>query len=153
MHPKRLKEKEANVSAMEERSQTEVDYVELKSGLKLRRMIGRNSRSRGIVLLLHGFPETICTWSGAAELLVKDYEVHAFDWPGYGGSSRPSSDEFSYSPRDYANVLKDYIQTAGLDSKKLFVYGTDIGALPVLLLAVRRASDDEEDHCWGFWSF
>ena len=33
MHPRGLKKKEANVSAMEERSQTEIDYVELKSGL------------------------------------------------------------------------------------------------------------------------
>jgi len=114
----------------------EIDYVELKSGLKLRRMIERNSSGRGVVLLLHGFPETIYAWSGAAKLLAKDYELHAFDWPGYGLSSRPSSDEFSYSPKDYANVLKDYIQTAGLDSKRLLVYATDIGALPALLLAL-----------------
>jgi pimeloyl-ACP methyl ester carboxylesterase len=134
--PRRLKKKEANVSAMEERSRTEIDYVDLKSGLKLRRMIWRNSSGRGIVLLLHGFPETIYTWSGAAKFLVKEFEVHAFDWPGYGLSSRPSSDEFLYSPKDYANVLKDYIQTAGLDSKKLLVYATDIAALPALLLAL-----------------
>jgi transcriptional regulator len=36
MHPRKLKKKEANVSAMEERSQTEIDYVELKSGLTTR---------------------------------------------------------------------------------------------------------------------
>ena len=125
-------------SSMKERSQMEIDYVELKSGLQLRRMIGRNAGARGIVLCLQGFPETIYAWSGAAELLAKDYEVHAFDWPGYGLSSRPSSDEFSYSPRDYANVLRDYIQTAGLDSKRLLVYATDIGALPALLLALEE---------------
>ncbi|WP_035352008.1 alpha/beta fold hydrolase [Edaphobacter aggregans] len=123
---------------MEERSQLEVDYVELKSGLKLRRMIGRNSNAKGIVLCLHGFPETIYAWSGAAKFLVKEFEVHAFDWPGYGLSSRPSSDKFSYSPKDYANVLKDYIQTAGLDSKRLLVYATDIGGLPALLLALEE---------------
>jgi pimeloyl-ACP methyl ester carboxylesterase len=121
---------------MEESSQTEIDFVELKSGLKLRRMIWRNLNGRGIVLLLHGFPETIYAWSGAAKFLVKEFEVQAFDWPGYGLSSRPSMDEFSYSPKDYAKVLKDYIQAGGLDSKKLFVYATDIAALPALLLAL-----------------
>jgi pimeloyl-ACP methyl ester carboxylesterase len=129
-------EKEANASEMEERSQTEIDYVELKSGLKLRRMIWRNSSARGNVLLLHGFPETIYAWGETAKFLVKEFEVHAFDWPGYGLSSRPLSDEFSYSPKDYANVLKDYIQTASLDSKELLVYATDIAALPALLLAL-----------------
>jgi pimeloyl-ACP methyl ester carboxylesterase len=124
---------------MEEKSQMEVDSVELKSGLKLRRMIGRNPKSNGIVLCLHGFPETIYTWSGAAKFLVKEYEVHAFDWPGYGLSSRPPNDKFSYSPRDYASVLKDYIQTARLDSKRLLVYATDIGALPALLLALEES--------------
>jgi pimeloyl-ACP methyl ester carboxylesterase len=126
------------VSAMEERSQAVIDYVELKSGLKLRRRIWRNSNGKGVVLLLHGFPETIYAWSGAAELLVREFEVHAFDWPGYGLSSRPLSNEFSYAPKDYANVLKDYIQTAGLDSKKLFVYATDIAALPALLFALEE---------------
>jgi pimeloyl-ACP methyl ester carboxylesterase len=123
---------------MEGKSQTAVDYVGLKSGLKLRRMIGRNPNSKGIVLLLHGFPETIYAWSGAAKFLVEEFEVHAFDWPGYGRSSRPRSDEFSYSPKDYANVLKDYIQTEGLDSKTLLVYATDIAALPALLLALEE---------------
>jgi pimeloyl-ACP methyl ester carboxylesterase len=121
---------------MKEKSQMEIDYAGLKSGLKLRRVIWRNSNGKGIVLLLHGFPETIYTWSGAAEFLSREFEVHAFDWPGYGLSSRPSSDEFSYAPKDYATVLKDYIQTAGLDSGKLLVYATDIAALPALLLAL-----------------
>jgi pimeloyl-ACP methyl ester carboxylesterase len=114
----------------------EIDYVGLKSGLKLRRMIWRNASGRGVVLLLHGFPETSYGWSRAAKLLVEEFEVQAFDWPGYGRSSRPSSEEFSYSPKDYANVLKDYIQSAGLDSTKLLVYATDIAALPALLLAL-----------------
>jgi pimeloyl-ACP methyl ester carboxylesterase len=114
----------------------EIDYVGLKSGLKLRRMIWRNASGRGVVLLLHGFPETVYAWSGAAKLFAEEFEVQAFDWPGYGRSSRPSSEEFSYSPKDYANVLKDYIQSAGLDSTKLLVYATDIAALPALLLAL-----------------
>lgn len=62
--------------------------------------------------------------------------MHAFDWPGYGQSSRPSTVHFSYSPRDYAKVLKAYIDTAGLDRSKLVIYASDIGSLPALLLAL-----------------
>ena len=68
--------------------------------------------------------------------LGRDYEVHSFDWPGYGLSSRPPVDRFSYPPKDYANVLKEYINKSGIDPSKLVIYATDIGALPALMLAL-----------------
>jgi pimeloyl-ACP methyl ester carboxylesterase len=114
----------------------EVDFVETDSGFKLRRMIARNARPKGVVLLLHGFPETIYAWKGISIDLARDYEVHSFDWPGYGLSSRPPVERFSYAPRDYARVLKDYVAKAGIDKSKLTIYATDIGALPALLLAL-----------------
>ena len=55
-------------------------------------------KSKGVVLLLHGFPETLHTWEATASFLADDYEVHAFDWPGYGLSSRPSTDKFAMRP-------------------------------------------------------
>jgi pimeloyl-ACP methyl ester carboxylesterase len=69
-------------------------------------------------------------------ILGKDYEVHAIDWPGYGLSSRPPADEFSYAPKDYARVLKEYITQSGIDTSKLVIYATDIGALPALIAAL-----------------
>jgi pimeloyl-ACP methyl ester carboxylesterase len=68
--------------------------------------------------------------------LAQDYEVHAFDWPGYGLSSRPPADKFSYAPKDYAQVLKEYIAKSGIDTAKLVIYATDIGALPALIVAL-----------------
>jgi pimeloyl-ACP methyl ester carboxylesterase len=68
--------------------------------------------------------------------LSTDYEVHAIDWPGHGLSSRPPADKFSYSPKDYARVLQDYIKKANIASSNLTIYATDIGALPALLAAL-----------------
>jgi pimeloyl-ACP methyl ester carboxylesterase len=116
----------------------EVDEVQVNPDVKLRRMVCRPSNPKGVVLFLHGFPETLYAWKPVAERLSSDYEVHAFDWPGYGQSSRPGTDRFSYAPKDYARVLIDYIRTSGIDSSKLVIYATDIGALPALLAALER---------------
>ncbi|WER50870.1 alpha/beta hydrolase [Cupriavidus sp. WKF15] len=114
----------------------EIGHVDISSDMQLRRMVVRNDNPKGTVLLLHGFPETLHAWDSIAAALGTDYEVHAFDWPGYGESSRPSSDSFAYAPADYAKVLKGYIEHAGIDKRNLVIYATDIGALPALLAAI-----------------
>ena len=122
----------------EQNSKAEIGFIEISSDIKLRRMIVHNSRPKGIVLFLHGFPETLYAWNDISLILAGDYEVHAFDWPGYGLSSRPPVDRFSYAPKDYARVLKEYIGKADIDTSKLIIYATDIGALPSLLLALEE---------------
>lgn len=122
----------------ERESKAEIEFIEIAPDIKLRRMIMRNSSPRGVVLFLHGFPETLYAWAHISPILSRDYEVHAFDWPGYGLSSRPPVDSFAYAPRDYAHVLKGYIAKAGIDRSKLTIYATDIGALPALLLALEE---------------
>lgn len=114
----------------------EIGFIEIDSDIKLRRMIVHHPRPKGVVLFLHGFPETLYAWKDISLPLARDYQVHAFDWPGYGLSSRPPVDRFSYAPKDYARVLKGYIDKAGIDKSKLTIYATDIGALPALLLAL-----------------
>jgi pimeloyl-ACP methyl ester carboxylesterase len=116
-----------------------IDFFEVDKDITLRRMVLRNSNPKGTVLFLHGFPETLYAWKDIAKALADDYEVHAFDWPGYGLSSRPTVDRFSYAPKDYARVLDRYIGKAGIDTSKLTIYATDIGALPTLLLAVEKS--------------
>lgn len=118
----------------------EIGPIALDRDITLRHMVVRSADPKGTVLLLHGFPESLYAWQGMAAALADDYEVHAFDWPGYGQSSRPTADIFAYAPRDYARVLKDYIRKAGIDRSKLTIYATDIGALPALLAAL----DDPE---------
>lgn len=113
-----------------------IDFVRIDDDITLRRMVVRAANPKGTVLFLHGFPETQYAWKDIAVVLGADYDVHAFDWPGYGLSSRPPVDRFSYAPKDYARVLDGYLVKAGIDRSKLTIYATDIGSLPVLLLAV-----------------
>ncbi|MCC8362632.1 alpha/beta hydrolase [Lysobacter sp. A6] len=116
--------------------EAKIDFVDIDKDITLRRMVVRNAHPKGTVLLLHGFPESVYAYKDIAVELGKDYDVHAFDWPGYGLSSRPSTDRFAYAPKDYARVLGQYIAKAGLDRSTLTIYATDIGALPALLLAL-----------------
>lgn len=118
--------------------QPNIGAIAIDTDITLRTMVCHPTASKGSVLLLHGFPETILAWKDVAIALADDYDVHAFDWPGFGLSSRPAVDRFSYAPRDYARVLKDYVDRAGIDRSKLTIYATDIGALPVLLLALEQ---------------
>ncbi|GEO12905.1 alpha/beta fold hydrolase [Microvirga aerophila] len=114
----------------------DIGYTEVDPDITLRRMVVHTASPKGTVLLLHGFPETLCAWRDMSLALSADYEVHAIDWPGYGLSSRPLADKFSYSPKDYARVLQDYIKKADIVTSKLTIYATDIGALPALLAAL-----------------
>ena len=124
-------------------STVEIGTIAIDADITLRRMVARpvdapRKPSRDTILLLHGFPETVFAWQKVAPALAADYEVHAFDWPGFGLSSRPPVERFSFAPRDYARVLKDYIDQAGIDRARLTIYATDIGALPALLLALEE---------------
>ena len=114
----------------------ELGYVQVDPDITLRRMVAHTTATKGTVLLLHGFPETLSVWKDMSLALSTDYEVHAIDWPGYGLSSRPPADKFSYSPKDYARVLQDYFKKANIATSTLTIYATDIGALPALLAAL-----------------
>ncbi|WP_441597911.1 MULTISPECIES: alpha/beta fold hydrolase [unclassified Ensifer] len=113
-----------------------IDFITIDENITLRRMVSRVADPNGTVLFLHGFPETLAVWTKIVETLGAQSEVHAFDWPGYGQSSRPSPEQFSYSPKDYAKVLKAYIDRSGVDRSNLVIYASDIGSLPALLLAL-----------------
>jgi pimeloyl-ACP methyl ester carboxylesterase len=114
----------------------DIGSIEVDQDITLRRMVVHTDSPKGTVLLLHGFPETLCAWKDVSSALSTDYEVHAIDWPGYGQSSRPPVDKFSYSPKDYARVLQAYIRKANITTSRLTIYATDIGALPALLAAL-----------------
>jgi pimeloyl-ACP methyl ester carboxylesterase len=115
---------------------TEIEMIELDSGISVRRMVVHAEQPKGTVILLHGFPETIYAWPEVARALADDYDVHTFDWPGYGLSSRPPADDFDYAPSTYAKLLQQYIAAAGINRSTLTIYATDISALPTLLLAL-----------------
>lgn len=125
-----------HAAAAERKSQAGISFLDVGKGITLRRMVVGAPDPKGTVLFLHGFPETLFVWKEISAALSDDFEVHAFDWPGFGQSTRPAVEKFSYSPTAYAEVLKAYIEKAGIDRSNLTIYATDIGALPALLLAL-----------------
>jgi len=116
----------------------EVGFIVIDADITLRRMVVECPSPQGTVLFLHGFPETLYAWKDIALALSDEYEVHAIDWPGFGQSSRPPVERFAYAPRDYARILGAYVAEAGLDTSRLAICATDIGALPALLLALEQ---------------
>ena len=113
----------------------EIGDLPIGDGITLRHMIVRAPDPKATILFLHGFPETIHAWDAVTTELAADHEIHAFDWPGFGQSSRPATG-FDYAPRDYARILATYIDKAGIDRSRLVIYATDIGGLPALLAAI-----------------
>ena len=112
--------------------------LQVAPDLTLRHFVSGAAPSKPKVLLLHGFPETAQAWRAVSGNLAMTHEVHAFDWPGYGKSSRPEAGRFDYSPRGYAEVLRGYIRETGIGGPQLTIYATDIGALPALLAAIEE---------------
>jgi pimeloyl-ACP methyl ester carboxylesterase len=114
----------------------EVGELTVDTDITLRRMVVSHPEPKGTVLLLHGFPETLYAFKDLALELGASYEVHAFDWPGYGLSSRPPVARFPYAPGDYARILRAYVDRAGINRSTLTIYATDISGLPALIAAL-----------------
>jgi alpha-beta hydrolase superfamily lysophospholipase len=56
------------------------------------------------ILLLHGFPTSSQMFRNLIPALADKYHVVAPDYPGYGHSSMPSRDKFSYTFDNLAKV-------------------------------------------------
>jgi len=81
------------------------------------------------ILLLHGFPTSSQMFRGLIPELADSYRVIAPDYPGYGHSSMPSRDEFTYSFDNLANVIDRFTEEVGLTEYALYVqdYGAPVG--------------------------
>lgn len=55
------------------------------------------------LLLLHGYPQCLEQWAGAAESLAGDFTVVVSDLRGYGRSTKPHDDGETYSFRNMSN--------------------------------------------------
>ncbi len=81
------------------------------------------------VLLLHGFPTSSQMFRNLIPALADKYRVIAPDYPGFGQSSMPSRNKFSYTFDNLASVIDTFTQQVGLTSYALYVqdYGAPIG--------------------------
>jgi pimeloyl-ACP methyl ester carboxylesterase len=81
------------------------------------------------ILLLHGFPTSSQMFRNLIPALADQYHVVAPDYPGYGHSSMPSREKFSYTFETLANVIDEFTQKVGLTKYALYVqdYGAPVG--------------------------
>jgi pimeloyl-ACP methyl ester carboxylesterase len=86
-------------------------------------------KSAPTVLLLHGFPSSSHMFRDLIPKLASKYRVIAPDYPGFGYSSSPSVDDFTYTFANLANVVDDFTTTIGLKSYVIYMqdYGGPIG--------------------------
>ena len=82
-----------------------------------------------VVLLLHGFPTSSQMFRNLIPVLADQYHVVAPDYPGFGHSSMPSCDKFSYTFDNLAKVIDEFTEQVGLTKYALYVqdYGAPVG--------------------------
>ncbi|MES2790534.1 MAG: alpha/beta hydrolase [Planctomycetota bacterium] len=81
------------------------------------------------ILLLHGFPTSSQMFRNLIPALADKYRVIAPDYPGYGHSSMPSRDKFTYTFDNLAKVIDNFTEKVGLTKYALYVqdYGAPVG--------------------------
>lgn len=93
--------------------------------------ISRSGPSHGHPLVfLHGYPENLRLWDRAAELLARNYDCIALDWPGMGESEDWKG---GAAPRHMAARLLRILQGLGIHRPTLVA--TDMGAQAALEFA------------------
>ena len=86
-------------------------------------------RTAPAVLLLHGFPTSSHMFRELIPALADRYRVVAPDYPGFGNSSMPSTDEFEYTFDNLANVVETFTEKVGLTKYSIYLmdYGAPVG--------------------------
>jgi pimeloyl-ACP methyl ester carboxylesterase len=81
------------------------------------------------ILLLHGFPTSSQMFRNLIPMLADKYRVIAPDYPGYGHSSMPGRDKFSYTFDNLAKVIDEFTEKIGLATYAIYVqdYGAPVG--------------------------
>lgn len=82
-----------------------------------------------LLLLLHGFPSSSHMYRDLIACLADTYHIIAPDYPGFGQSSAPSVQEFSYTFDNLAKVMEHFIDQLQLEHIHLYVqdYGGPVG--------------------------
>lgn len=89
-----------------------------------------------VVLLLHGFPTSSHMFRNLIPALADEFHLVAPDYPGYGNSSMPAVDAFTYTFDNLAEVIGKFTEKVGL--KKYTLYVQDYGAPVGYRLATRH---------------
>jgi pimeloyl-ACP methyl ester carboxylesterase len=81
------------------------------------------------VLLLHGFPTSSHMFRNLIPALADRFHVVAPDYPGFGQSSSPPADKFTYTFDNLADVVGKLTERVGLTNYTLYLqdYGAPVG--------------------------
>ncbi|MBX4270050.1 alpha/beta fold hydrolase [Clostridium estertheticum] len=106
---------------------TKYDFVEVGKLNVFYRKAGDSSKPA--ILLLHGFPSASHYFRELMPILEKDYCVIAPDFPGFGKTTSPDREEFTYTFDHITEIIEAFIDKLGLTKYALFVfdYGAPIG--------------------------
>ncbi len=87
------------------------------------------SKDAPTLLLLHGFPTSSQMFRNLIPALADKYHVIAPDYPGFGHSSMPARDKFTYTFDNLAKVIDGFTEKIGLKDYALYVqdYGAPVG--------------------------
>lgn len=78
------------------------------------------------MILFHGFPSASHMFRDLMPLLENNFHLIAPDYPGFGQSSMPDHESFTYTFKHLADIMTDFIEK--LDLKKFYMYVFDYGA-------------------------
>ncbi len=85
--------------------------------------------SKPALVLFHGFPTSSQMYKKVLHGLKDQFYLVAPDYPGFGESSAPSADEFTYTFDNLASVMDKFLEKKGLKSYTLMIqdYGAPVG--------------------------
>jgi pimeloyl-ACP methyl ester carboxylesterase len=89
-----------------------------------------------VVLLLHGFPTSSHQFRDLIPKLATRYRVIAPDYPGFGQSAAPTTENFAYTFENLTDIVEAFTRELHLDRYSLYVH--DYGAPVGFRLAVRH---------------
>ena len=113
------------------------------------------------LLLLHGFPASSFMYRDLIDRLADRFHLVAPDYPGFGYSDAPSTEEFSYTFDRLADVMEKFTSQLGLDRYGLYMqdFGGPVGFRlavrhphKVSFLVIQNANAYEEGLPDSFWA-
>ncbi|HEU5440315.1 MAG TPA: alpha/beta hydrolase [Ktedonobacterales bacterium] len=75
-------------------------------------------------------------YTSVMERFAPERRVFAFDWPGFGGSARPSPNDFSYTLDTFSDIFAAWLDAMGI--ARAVLLGSAMGAVVALRFAAAR---------------